>query len=129
MGTINGNYESKTIDPKTLCIGNNEFETGTLHVAAAGEGEEINIPNGAVLTRDADSGKYVPAEDTDGALFILADGIITPITAAGDYAVRVCISGNVNRNLVTLAGDAITDAQADALRQNDILALVVHEVQ
>lgn len=129
MGTINGNYESKTIDPKTLCIGNNEFETGTLSVAAAGEGEEINIPNGAVLTRDADSGKYVLAEDTDGALFILADGIITPITAAGNYAVRVCISGNVNRNLVTLAGDAITDAQADALRQNDILALVVHEVQ
>lgn len=129
MGTINGIYEEKTIEPKTLLLGDNEFETGTLTVAAASAGEEISIPDGAVLTRDETSGKYVPAEGTEGALFILVDHVITPIKAAGDYAVRVCIKGDVNRNLVTLGGEALTDAQVDALRQNGVLARTVYDVQ
>ena len=129
MGTINGIYETKNIEPKTLLLGGNEFETGVLNVPAAGTGETINIPDGAVLTRDGTSGKYVVAEDTDGALFILADHIITPITEAGDYPVRVCIKGDVNRNLVTLGGANLTDAQVDALRQNGIFALTMHEIQ
>ena len=129
MGTINGIYETKNIEPKTLLLGGNEFETGVLNVPAAGSGETINIPDGAVLTRDGTSGKYVVAEDTDGALFILVDHIITPITAAGDYAVRVCISGDVNRNLVTLNGAELTDAQVDDLRKNNILVRTVHEVK
>ena len=78
MGTINGIYETKNIEPKTLLLGGNEFETGVLNVPTAGTGETINIPDGAVLTRDGTSGKYVVAEDTDGALFILVDHIITP---------------------------------------------------
>lgn len=129
MGTINGIYEEKTIEPKTLLLGDNEFETGTLTVAEAASGETINIPEGAVLTRDATSGNYKVADDTDGALFILVDHIITPITKAGDYAIRVCIKGDVNRNLVTLGGEALTDAQVDALRQNGIFALPVREVK
>lgn len=129
MGTINGIYETKNIEPKTLLLGGNEFETGVLNVPAAGTGETINIPDGAVLTRDGTSGKYVVAEDTDGALFILVDHIITPITEAGDYPVRVCIKGDVNRDLVTLGGENLTDAQVDALRQNGIFALTTHEIQ
>lgn len=129
MGTINGIYETKNIEPKTLLLGGNEFETGVLNVPAAGVGETINIPDGAVLTRDGTSGKYVVAEDTDGALSILVDHIITPITKAGDYPVRVCIKGDVNRNLVTLGGANLTDAQVDALRQNGIFALTTHEIQ
>ena len=128
MATINGIFEQKSIEPKTLLLGDNEFETGVLNVPTPGEGETVNIPNGTVLTR-AESGKYVAAEDTDGPLFVLFDNVITPITAAGDYPVRVCISGSLNRNLVFLAGEPVTDAQVDALRQNNILALTVHEIQ
>lgn len=128
METINGIFEQKSIEPKTLLLGDNEFETGVLNVPTPGEGETVNIPNGTVLTR-AESGKYVAAEDTDGPLFVLVDNVITPITAAGDYPVRVCISGSLNRNLVVLAGEPVTDAQVDALRQNNILALTVHEIQ
>ena len=47
MGTINGNKETKSIEPKTLLLGGNEFETGVLNVAAAGEGETILTPDGA----------------------------------------------------------------------------------
>lgn len=129
MGTISGIYEEKTIEPKTLLLGDNEFETGTLTVAAASSGGTINIQDGTVLTRDGTSGNFVPAANTSGALFVLTDHIITPITTAGNYAVRVCISGSVNRNLLNLGGVALTDAQADDLRKNNILALTVHEVQ
>lgn len=129
MGTINGNYETKSIEPKTLLLGGNEFETGVLNVAAAGEGETILISDGTLLTR-AESGKYVVAEEpaAGDALFVLVDHVITPITAAGDYPVRVCVKGDVNRNLVTIGGDALTDAQVDLLRQNGIWARDVHEV-
>lgn len=128
MGTINGIHEVRSIEPKTLLFGDNEFETGVLTVAAAASGETINITDGTVLTRNSD-GKYEVAADTDGALFILVDRVEAPITEAGDYAVRVCISGRVNRNLVNLGGNALTDAQADALRNYNILALPVREVQ
>lgn len=129
MGTINGNYESKSIDASSLLLGGNEFETGVLNVPAAGEGETINITDGTVLTR-AESGKYEVAEDTDDgiALFVLVDHVITPITEDGDYPVRVCVKGDINRNMINVAGDELTDAQVDALRQNGIWARDVHEV-
>ena len=91
-------------------------------MAAAGEGETINIVDGTVLTRDSDTGKLVVAEDETSPLFVLVDEVITPITEAGDYAVRVCVSGRVDRRKVFLDGTAVTDAQVDALRANGILA-------
>ena len=51
MATINGIFEQKSIEPKTLLLGDNEFETGVLNVPTPGEGETVNIPNGTVLTR------------------------------------------------------------------------------
>ena len=125
MGTIKGNYEKKSIELQSLLYGDNEFETGTLKVSA---GESINVPDGAVLVR-GDDGSYAPAtaEDTGKAVVVLVDGVITPITAAGDYAVRVCISGRVNRNLLTVAGAAVTDAQVNLLRDYGILALPTRE--
>lgn len=124
MGTIKGNHESATIEPKTLLYGDNEFETGTLTVAAAAEGASINIGDGAVLVRGED-GNYTPAEASvaSGALVVLVDHVITPITAAGTYAVRVCISGRVNRNLLTVGGAAATDKHVNLLRDYGILAL------
>lgn len=124
MGTIKGNYEEKSIEPQTLLYGDNEFETGTLTVAAAKEGESINIADGAVLIRGSD-GNYTPATSavSTEALVVLVDRVITPITAAGTYPVRVCISGRVNRNLLTVAGQAVTDGQVNLLRNFGILAL------
>ncbi len=123
MGTMKGNFEQRSIEPQTLLYGDNEFETGTLTVAAAAEGATISIGDGAVLVR-GDDGNYTPAAaDSDGALVVLVDRVITPITAAGTYAVRVCISGRVNRNLLTVAGQPVTDEQVNVLRDYGILAL------
>ena len=122
MGKITGNYESEQHKIASLVLGDNDFRTETLSVAAAGEGETINIVDGTVLTRDSDTGKLVVAEDETSPLFVLVDEVITPITEAGDYAVRVCVSGRVDRRKVFLDGTAVTDAQVDALRANGILA-------
>ena len=122
MGKITGNYETEQHKIASLVLGNNDFRTETLSVAAAGEGETINIVDGTVLTRDSDTGKLVVAEDETSPLFVLVDEVITPITEAGDYAVRVCVSGRVDRRKVFLDGTAVTDAEVDALRANGILA-------
>lgn len=122
MGKITGNYESEQHKIASLVLGDNDFRTETLSVAAAGEGETINIVDGTVLTRDSDTGKLVVAEDETSPLFVLVDEVITPITEAGDYAVRVCVSGRVDRRKVFLDGTAVTDAEVDALRANGILA-------
>lgn len=121
MGKMNGVYETERHTLGTLLFGNNEFRTETLKVAAASGGATINIPDGTVLTRDVD-GTLKVATDTTGALFVLADEIITPITAAGSYAVRVVESGRVDRRKVFLNGTAVSDAQVDALRNYGILA-------
>lgn len=121
MGEINGVYETKKHTLGTLLFGNNEFRTEKLVVAAASGGATINITDGTVLTRDTD-GTLKVATDTTGALFVLADEIITPITAAGTYAVRVVESGRVDRRKVFLNGTAVSDAQVDALRNYGILA-------
>lgn len=124
MGTIKGNAETREIDPAALLYGDNEFETGVLTVAAAASGETINIGDGAVLVRGSDGG-YTPAtEDTSsGAVVVLVDRILSPITAAGSYPVRVCIAGRVNRNLLTVAGKSVTDDHVNLLRDFGILAL------
>lgn len=124
MGTIKGNYEERSIEPQTLLYGDNEFETGTLTVAAPAEGKTLQpLGDGAVLVRGSD-GNYTPAaSDSTGALVVLVDRVLTPITAAGTYAVRVCISGRVNRNLLTVGGAAVTDSQVNVLRDYGILAL------
>lgn len=120
MGKINGVYETEQHVIGSLLFGNNEFRTETLVVEAAGG--EINIVDGTVLVRDETSGKLKVAEDTDGALFVLCNEVATPITAAGEYPVRVVQSGRVDRRKVFLNGTAVTDAQADALRNYGILA-------
>ena len=129
MGKITGNYESEQHKIASLVLGDNDFRTETLSVAAAGEGETINIVDGTVLTRDGDTGKLVVASDETSPLFVLVDEVITPITEAGDYAVRVCVSGRVDRRKVFLDGTAVTDAQVDALRANGILAEDAYSVQ
>lgn len=122
MGKITGNYESTPHAQGCLLLGDNDFRTETLAVAAAGEGQTINIVDGTVLTRDSTTGKLKPAATAEGPLFVLCDEVLTPITAAGEYAVRVVISGRVDRRKVFLAGTAVTDAQIDALRNYGILA-------
>lgn len=123
MGKINGVFESENHTIGSLLFGNNEFRTETLTVAA-----DSSIGDGTVLTRDEDTGKLVAASTATGALFILCNEVNTPFTVAGDYPVRVVISGRVDRRKVNLAGSELTDADVDALRANGILAMDAYSV-
>lgn len=123
MGKINGVFESENHAIGSLLFGDNEFRTETLTVAA-----DSSIGDGTVLTRDSDTGKLVAASTSTGALFILCNEVNTPFTTAGDYPVRVVISGRVDRRKVNLAGSELTDADVDALRANGILAMDAYSV-
>ena len=71
MGKINGVFESENHVIGSLLFGNNEFRTESLVVAEPGEGEEINITDGTVLTRDVDSNLLAAEDTTSDSLYSL----------------------------------------------------------
>ena len=126
MGNITGNSQIINHGPDDLFIGDNEFASEVLSLAAA-----TTAKDGYVLKRNSSNGKLELANDVDGQCFVLAtrdDLINTSGSAAMDFYVRVCITGKVKKSGVTVAGTALTAAQADALRASGILALDVTNI-
>lgn len=116
MGTINGNKETIVHEQDQFLWGDNEFETGTLTIASGDEATD-----GTILVRDGTSGKFKVASAIESPVFVLVDR--GTYSTAGDYPVRVAISGKFNRARLSLGGNALTAADADALREYGILAL------
>ena len=126
MGNITGNSQIINHGPDDLFIGDNECASEILSLAAA-----TTAKDGYVLKRNSSNGKLELANDVDGQCFVLAtrdDLINTSGSAAMDFYVRVCITGKVKKSGVTVAGTALTAAQADALRASGILALDVTNI-
>lgn len=126
MGNITGNSQIINHGPDDLFIGDNEFASEVLSLAAA-----TTAKDGYVLKRNSSNGKLELANDVDGQCFVLAtrdDLVNTSGSAAMDFYVRVCITGKVKKSGVTVAGTALTAAQADALRASGILALDVTNI-
>ena len=126
MGNITGNSQIINHGPDDLFIGDNEFASEVLSLAAA-----TTAKDGYVLKRNSSNGKLELANDVDGQCFVLAtrdDLVNTSGSAAMDFYVRVCITGKVKKSSVTVAGTALTAAQADALRASGILALDVTNI-
>ena len=126
MGNITGNSQIINHGPDNLFIGDNEFASEVLSLAAA-----TTAKDGYVLKRNSSNGKLELANDVDGQCLVLAtrdDLVNTSGSAAMDFYVRVCITGKVKKSGVTVAGTALTAAQADALRASGILALDVTNI-
>lgn len=126
MGNITGNSQIINHGPDDLFIGDNEFASEVLSLAAA-----TTAKDGYILKRNSVNGKLELANDVDGQRFVLAtrdDLVNTSDSAAMDFYVRVCITGKVKKSGVTVAGTALTAAQADALRASGILALDVTNI-
>ena len=126
MGNITGNSQIINHGPDNLFIGDNEFASEVLSLAAA-----TTAKDGYILKRNSSNGKLELANDVDGQCFVLAtrdDLVNTSGSAAKDFYVRVCITGKVKKSGVTVAGTALTAAQADALRASGILALDVTNI-
>ena len=126
MGNITGNSQIINHGPDDLFIGDNEFASEVLSLAAT-----TTAKDGYILKRNSVNGKLELANGVDGQCFVLAtrdDLINTSGSAAMDFYVRVCITGKVKKSGVTVAGTALTAAQADALRASGILALDVTNI-
>lgn len=126
MGNITGNSQIINHGPDDLFIGDNEFASEVLSLAAA-----TTAKDGYILKRNSSNGKLELANDVDGQCFVLAtrdDLVNTSGSAAMDFYVRVCITGKVKKSGVTVAGTALTVAQSDALRASGILALDVTNI-
>lgn len=126
MGNITGNSQIINHGPDDLFIGDNEFASEVLSLAAA-----TTAKDGYILKRNSSNGKLELANDVDGQCFVLAtrdDLVNTSGSATMDFYVRVCITGKVKKSGVTVAGTALTAAQADALRASGILALDVTNI-
>lgn len=126
MGNITGNSQIINHGPDDLFIGDNEFASEVLSLAAA-----TTAKDGYILKRNSSNGKLELANDVDGQCFVLAtrDNLVNTIgSTAMDFYVRVCITGKVKKSGVTVAGTALTAAQADALRASGILALDVTNI-
>lgn len=126
MGNITGNSQIINHGPDDLFIGDNEFASEVLSLAAA-----TTAKDGYILKRNSSNGKLELANDVDGQCFVLAtrdDLVNTSGGAAMDFYVRVCIAGKVKKSGITVAGTALTAAQADALRASGILALDVTNI-
>jgi len=128
-----GNITSTDYANPPLCIGDNEFETGVVTVAA-----NTTLAKGTVLIRQS-SGKFAvvvvtpgtPPTSTlaaDAGVAILVEDVANGTGSSVDMNLRVMIAGKVNRELLNAAGEPLTDDECDILRSQAIIAIPVHEV-
>ena len=117
--------DSITISNSTfdqLLLGNNEFKNVVLNVPAG-----ATITAGEMLRRSGT--KYVRAvgvsSEINFAVFV-GDSVSNATESAVDVNARICVAGRVNQGMLTVAGTAATDAQADLLRGWGILPRFVH---
>lgn len=140
--------EVKNVSNKVLALGNNEFESGVINVSGG-----ATIAKGTVLKRNAD-GKFAPAVSTDptpGTHGVPAAGggwatepadpvpgdllvAVMPFdlknekAAAANLGFSALVSGRVRAGLLRIAGNPLTPAQFDALRDYGIIAVKVTNV-
>ena len=105
-----------------LLLGNNEFKNVVLTVPAG-----ATIAAGEMLQRS--STKYVRSAGASSEINLavyVGDSVSNATESAVDVNARVCVAGRVNQDMLTVAGTAATDAQADLLRGWGILPRIVH---
>jgi len=127
------NITSTDYSNPPLCIGNNEFETAIVTVAA-----NTTLTKGTVLIRQS-SGKFAvvvvtpgtPPTSTlaaDAGVAILIEDLANDTGSSADLNVRVMIAGKVNRKALNAAGEPLTDAECDILRSQSIVPIPVNIV-
>lgn len=129
--------KSEVINNRTLQLGDNEYESGNITLAA---GAELNI--GVVLKRLA-SGSFAPVLDTDPVEIdsepVPGVPVDIPVAvnpayiknegaASANIGFRPLIKGRVRRDMLTINGAAITDEQADMLRNYGIIPVKGYDI-
>ena len=109
--------ETRKVENRSLFQGNNEFETGIL-TADAG----ATIPAGAFLKRNS-NGKFSVVTDTGSETPVAVNPVElkNPGAASADIPFRALIGGKVRQDMLSVNGEAITDAEGDMIRKYGIV--------
>lgn len=122
---MTGNYQNVEHKSIRIALGDNEFKTGLVTVAA-----NSTLKAGTIVKTV--NGKFVPVtgseETAPEGLGVLVDELTNGTASNADVAYRVLIAGRVNQNALLIGSSAATAAQADALRQWSIVPLTVTEM-
>jgi hypothetical protein len=113
--------KSTVIDLGVLQLGDNQYEAASITLAAAAE-----VKIGAGLKRET-NGSFSIAGASDTVVALSPSYFKNEGSASASLGFRALVGGRVRRDKVTIAGAAITDAQADALRDYGIIAEAVHD--
>jgi len=135
-----GGIDSRVVGGGEVALGNNEYETGLINVAA-----NSIVKAGTVLIRAGN--KFTPATeiettdevDTDAgtetvSITTTKKVVINPYdvenkgAAAADLSLRVIISGPVRADMLKIGNRGITDAEKDAIRGSSIIALRANDI-
>lgn len=122
---MSDNLKIKNIDNTAFLLGNNEFESGVITLAA---GAKVDL--GDMLKRDSGTGKFSKVTDTSTEIPVaLATCDLTNTgSASKDYAARVLIGGKVDASFVTVNSVAATKAQYDMVRSYGIIPVPTAEI-
>lgn len=116
------NYRNTNHHHSPLLLGDNYFATVTLTVP-----NQTSILPGEILEKK--DGKFVSARHPyTGNLAVLVEEQTNRTNNPVDVSVRVMVSGRINRQKLTVSGNAATEDQADGLRNWGILPLKVNEI-
>jgi hypothetical protein len=107
--------KTQTVEKRVVGLGGNEFETGSITVAA-----NATIKEGALLKRDA-SGKFTLVTDlaADTPVAINPFDISNTGSAPADMSLRAIVFGSVRADMLHVNGLAVTSpALFDKIRAN-----------
>jgi len=117
-----GGIRSQTVDNSVVALGGNEFETGSITVAA---GDTVKA--GALLKRDG-ALKFAPVADlgADTPVAVNPFEIANKGNTAADMSVRAIIFGPVRADMLNVKGLPVTSpACFDKIRAN-ALCIPIH---
>ena len=112
-----GGVDSREVGTPVVALGDNQFETGSITVAA-----NATIKKGALLKRDA-TGKFALITDLDNETPVAINpfDIENKSEAAADMSMRGMIFGRVRADLLNVNGLPVTSpAYFDKIRANTL---------
>ena len=107
-----GGVNFSTIESKALQLGDNDYQQGTISVAA-----NTTIKAGTILKRVAEK-KFAVATGADTPVAIVPFDLENDKATTANVGFRAIIKGKVRKDLVNLNGDPVTSAISDSLRDH-----------
>jgi hypothetical protein len=120
---MSGNMSVTNYDLGSLMLGDNEFETNVITLAAG-----ASVAEGDMLKRNGTKFEKVTDTATETPVAIATAAASNTGAAAADIPSRPTISGKVRAGKVTVNGVAATLAQLDMIRRVGLVPIAVTDL-